>query len=102
MFYVGGILSEKSPEFDAVKNTYVTITSTLRSIPDTKKNLLAIFKQNGWIAIGTDCSEEKLVECALKKIELDPRNFNDFVTMLQNTVGMQDVAKKILEHRSAM
>ena len=98
LFYVGGILSEKSPEFDAVRNTYTTITSALQSIPDTKKKLLAKFKQDGWIAIDTDCSEEELVECALKKIELNPRNFNVFVTMLHNTVGMQDVAEKILEH----
>ena len=47
----------------------------------------------------TDCSEDDIVTCALARVEQNAIQFQDFVSILRGTTGMDDVVIKLEEKK---
>ena len=67
----------------------------IKATPSVKETLSIKFKMAEWIDTTTKCTEEELVQCALEKVQQDPNHFQTFVRMLQDTPGMDIIAKKL-------
>jgi hypothetical protein len=83
-----------TPQYQVVQSSMEHITRALKATPDATKTLTLKFKQKGWIDPTTDCSEDQLITCAMGKIENDSSTFQDFVAMLSDTAGLQDVVNR--------
>ena len=45
----------------------------------------------------TDCSEDDIVTCTLTRVEENTIQFQDFVSILRGTTGMDDVVRRLEE-----
>jgi hypothetical protein len=63
----------------------VKIIRSITSTPSALEMLCTEFQENHWMDVNADCSEKKLVQCALGKIELDSTNFQLFLPMLRDS-----------------
>ena len=91
----GCIGSGSSTQYTAVKMSMENIERSLKSTPSATSTLSTKFKQEGWIDTTEDCTEAQLVQCALEKIRQDSDKFPTFVSMLNGTAGMSDIAVEL-------
>ena len=79
-------------EYKVVLRNLSTITNTLECNHKGKENLMIKFKEKEWIdPYVTECSEQELVLNVLRRIELDMHTLDEFIEMLRNIVGLEQI-----------
>ena len=68
---------------------------TIKANPSAKESLSIKFKEEEWINITAECTEEQLVRYAIQRVQQDFTNFKIFVGMLQDTPGMDIIVEKL-------
>ena len=84
-----------SPQYKIVQNNFDNIVDTLKSNTAAHHALRRILKSQKWLVVHDEPTEEKLVSVILNRIELDASVHSVFMDMLQDTDGMDLIAKKL-------
>ena len=82
-------------QYKAVLSSLEDIITAIKATPAVKETLSIKFKMKEWIEPTAACSEAELAECALEKVRQDPEQFPILVKMFHDTVGMDNIAKKL-------
>ena len=62
---------------------------------DANQRLRQKFQKERWLSVGSDTGGERLVTVALSRIEHDARQFQQFIDMLNDIDGMDQIVKKL-------
>ena len=81
--------------FDSVLSNLVDIVRSLKLSRGARVKLTLHFKQNKWLEITENPTEDELVTLALERIKQDPSEYDLFVSMLCDIEGMDQIARKI-------
>lgn len=84
-----------SAEHNKVLRNMNNITSTLKLAPGATDKLREKYKQNEWIDIIANPSEDQLVAIAVERIKQDPKQHDLFIAMLNDITGMDLIVKNI-------
>ena len=68
---------------------------TIKANPSAMASLSIKFKEEEWVNITADYTEEQLVRYVIQRIQQDSTNFKIFVGMLQDTEGMDIIVEKL-------
>ena len=72
-----------------------TLITTFRVTPGAEVSLLLKLQERSWITIGAEASAKELVTLALNRIESNVRDYEVFINILRNIVGMERVVNII-------
>ena len=62
---------------------------------DANQRLRRKFQQERWISVGSNIGGEELVIVALSRIKADAGQFQQFIDMLNDIEGMDQIVKKL-------
>ena len=62
---------------------------------DANQRLRQKFQKERWLSVGSDTGGERLVTVALSRIEIDAGQFQQFIDMLNDIDGMDQIVKKL-------
>lgn len=82
--------------YDRVLSKLSDITETLKLNSDAKDKLTSLYQKHKWLSIAAKPVEDDLVKLALDRIKQDPSQFGMFISMLQDTKGMDLIVKSLL------
>ena len=68
--------------------------------PGAQAKLTQLFQQNRWLDITEKPNAGELVTLALGKIDVDPNQYDLFVSMLRSITGMEDIIHKVTSGES--
>lgn len=94
----------RTPQFRRVRGLLDTTVGAMSAVPSAKRTLVNKFKEKEWLAIrdkAEGMSEEDVVGVALERIKEDVENFDLFVDMIHDTIGMDYVYKKLTGRKLA-
>ena len=86
-----------TPQYKAFLESFETIVRCIKATPGAKQTIIRKFKEKSWLDPNTDCSEDNIVTCALARVEQNAIQFQDFVSILRGTTGMDDVVRRLEE-----
>ena len=89
------VLCSMSAGYDLVKSHLVVITKLLNATKGAREALTQHYVQEGWLDQTQNPSEDELVRQALQRMEIDPSQYDKFLTMLRSIKGL-DIVVKIL------
>ena len=81
--------------YDRVLRAKTKILEALACQPGAQAKLTHLYQQNKWLEITDKPNADELVTLALGRIKQDPHQYDVFVTMLSDIMGMDIVTKKI-------
>lgn len=82
---------KNSPEYRSVNINRSSITDALKSNPYASKTLKQKFKEKWWLERADDPDDDELVTLILSRIENDVNQFEEFLGMLRNIAGMDQI-----------
>ena len=77
-----------STGYDNVCCNMSDIITALKLTPGATDKLTEKYKQEGWMAIAENPTENQLVTLALQRIKQDPKQYDMFIDMLRDIRGM--------------
>ena len=81
--------------YDLVKSHLVDITKLLNATEGAREVLTQHYVQIGWLDHTQNPSEDKLVRQALQRMEIDPSQYDKFLTMLRSIKGLDIIVNKL-------
>lgn len=81
--------------YDRVLSKLSDITETLKLNSDAKDKLTSLYQKHKWLNIAAKPAEDDLVKLALDRIKQDPSQFDAFISMLQDTEGMDLIVETL-------
>ena len=84
-----------TPQYKAVLSLRSDMIRLIKATPSMMETISSLFKETKWMDILAKCSESELVDCALEKIKQDSAQFSTLLSVLQKTVGMQEIVEKL-------
>ena len=81
--------------YDLVKSHLVVITKLLNATKGAREALTQHYVQEGWLDQIQNPSEDELVRQALQRMEIDPSQYDKFLTMLRSIKGLDIVVKSL-------
>ena len=84
--------------YDRVLSILDKIKRSLKAISGAREALTLYYKQEKWLNVTENPTENELVTIALTRIEQDPNQYDVFMTMLRKTEGMDLIVKMLSSH----
>ena len=91
-------LISESLGYDCVLSNLDSITRLLKGTPGAREALTVQYEQKKWLGVMENPMEKELVNLALTRIEQDPSQYDEFLTMLRNIEGMDLIVKRLCDH----
>ncbi|CAI8031511.1 hypothetical protein GBAR_LOCUS17871, partial [Geodia barretti] len=85
----------KSVEYLRVEAHLSPIISVLKTNKSARDSLAMALHNQQWIHLGDELSPKELMKAVLSRIEGDAREYNVFMHILRNTVGLESIAIRI-------
>ena len=82
-------------EYISVLNRLTCITEYLKVNQSAKDGLTQKYQEHKWLDIVAKPTEQILVTLALSRIENDVNQYAEFITMLEQTAGMDIIVDKL-------
>ena len=76
-----------SPQYKSIQRNYVTLAQHLKVNKDAKDVLTWKYKSEGWLGPTATPSEDELVSQVMVRIEGDPKQYDVFISMLEEITG---------------
>ena len=86
-----------TPQYKAIRESFGAIVRCIEATSRAKQTIIRDFIEKSWIDANTDCSEHDIVKCALARVEQNAIQFQDFVSILRGTTGMDVVVIRLEE-----
>ena len=86
---------KETKEYQSVMAHLDEITKHLKVNRSAKNDLTQKYREKMWIDITENPDEDSLIRLALIRIGTEVADFNVFIDMLNNTVGMNIIVTKI-------
>ena len=86
---------KQTSEYTRVRQCLDAITQVLNVNRDANQRLRQKFQKERWLSVGSDTGGEGLVTVALSRIENDAGQFQQFIDMLKDIDGMDQIVKKL-------
>ena len=81
--------------YDKVRCNMSDIITALKSTPGATDKLTGKYKQEGWMDITENPTEDQLVTLTLQRIKQDPNQYDMFIDMLRDISGMDLTVHRI-------
>ena len=78
-------------EYQRVRTNQSSITRALQLIPSASQSLRQKFQEKEWLGLTASPTEEQLVTLVLGRIEQDVNQFGEFIAMLRDIEGMDQI-----------
>lgn len=86
---------KKTREYTSVLKHMTTTVNHLKVNSEAKESLTTKYQENGWIDANKSPRAHTIVAVALQRISSDANQYNIFMGMLMNIVGMDKIVKAI-------
>ena len=86
---------KQTSEYTRVRQSLGAITEVLDVNHDANQSLRQKFQEERWLSVGSDTEGEGLVTVALSRIKNDAGQFQQFIDMLNDIDGMDQIVKKL-------
>ena len=85
-----------TPQYKTIRQHYASLTGRLKSNAGTRSNLIDELSGRGWFLQGASESPRDLINLVLEKIERKATNYNQFIDMLEQAGGAEDIVEILL------
>ena len=85
-----------TPQYKTIRQHYASLTGRLKSNAGTRSNLIDELSGRGWFLQGASESPRDLINLVLEKIERKATNYDQFIDMLEQAGGAEDIVEILL------
>ena len=89
-------IGNQSPQYKSIQKHYASLVGLLKINSGTRSNLTDQLTTKGWLVPGSSATPNNFIDLALERIKYNATEYDDFITMLQESGGAEHVVDDLL------